>query len=211
MLPKHVSAGLFQSRLMIVQSLFPEGNPKKSSKKPNSISSNLRTSMHSLVQMLANRRNHYVFCVRPNDFKQSRSFELPLVQHQIRCYNLLPLMQLWRTGHYFSLSHLKFFNRYKLLSNLTWPHFDAGTIVEAIAIIIRSVPLPLAEFTIGSKRVFIRSPRTVGFPQYKKVLVGTFTYFLLKLKKLDQHKFKEKSLENEYTQQLCILNFKDNC
>lgn len=118
--------------------------------------------MNSLVQMLANRRNHYVFCIRPNDFKQPRTFEFSLVQHQIRCYNLLPLIQLWRTGHSFNLSHLKFFNRYKLLSSLTWPHFDAGTIVEAIAVIVRSVPLPLAEFTIGSKRVFVRSPRTVS-------------------------------------------------
>lgn len=161
-LPKHVSAGLFQSRLAIVQNLFPEGNPKKASKKPTSLTSNLRTSMHALDATLANRRNHYVFCVRPNDFKQPRAFELPLIQHQVRCYNLLPLLQLWRSGHYFNLSHNKFFNRYKLLSNLTWPHFDTGPIVEAIAIIIRSVPLPLAEFTIGSKKVFIRSPRTVS-------------------------------------------------
>lgn len=164
-----------------MQHLFPEGNPKKSSKKPTSISSNLRTSLQALLQNLSQRRNHYVFCIRPNEFKEPHAFELPLVQHQVRylgydslshvfrCFivvslsRLIPLTNLWRTGHYFCLSHTKFYNRYKLLSNHTWPNFSSGPIFEAIAIIIRSVPLPAAEFTIGSKKVFIRSPRTVRF------------------------------------------------
>uniref|UniRef100_A0A336LWW2 CSON002516 protein n=1 Tax=Culicoides sonorensis TaxID=179676 RepID=A0A336LWW2_CULSO len=160
-LPKHISSGMYQSKLLIMQYLFPEGNPKKSSKKPTSISSNLRTSLQGLLQNLGQRRNHYVFCLRPNEFKEPHAFELPLVQHQVRYLSLIPLTNLWRTGHYFSLSHTKFYTRYKLLSNHTWPNFSSGPIVEAIAIIIRSVPLPAAEFTIGSKKLFIRSPRTV--------------------------------------------------
>lgn len=83
-LPKHISSGMYQSKLHIMQYLFPEGNPKKSSKKPTSISSNLRTSLQALLQNLSQRRNHYVFCIRPNEFKEPRAFELPLVQHQVR-------------------------------------------------------------------------------------------------------------------------------
>lgn len=83
-LPKHISSGMYQSKLPIMQYLFPEGNPKKSSKKPTSISSNLRTSLQALLQNLSQRRNHYVFCIRPNEFKEPRAFELPLVQHQVR-------------------------------------------------------------------------------------------------------------------------------
>lgn len=77
-------------------------------------------------------------------------------------YSLLPLAQLWRSGHYFNMSHNKFLNRYKLLSNLTWPHYNKDNVVESIAFVIRSIPLPAAEFTIGRKNVFIRSPRTVS-------------------------------------------------
>lgn len=73
----------------------------------------------------------------------------------------MPLVALWRTGHCHHETHSKFLLRYKMLNRATWPHFVAGPLVEGIALIIRGLPLPAAEFTIGTKKVFIRSPRTV--------------------------------------------------
>ena len=73
----------------------------------------------------------------------------------------MPLVHLYRTGHCFHRTHTKFYQRYKLLNGHTWPHYQGGSIVEGIALIIRNLPLPSAEFTIGSKHVFVRSPRTV--------------------------------------------------
>ncbi|XP_037911056.1 unconventional myosin-Ib isoform X2 [Hermetia illucens] len=160
-LAKSISAGLFQSKMSLVQSLFPEGNPKRTSKKPTSLSSNLRTQLQTLLSIINNRRNHYAFCIKPNESRQQKCFELALVQHQVRYMSLMPLVNLYRTGHCFHMTHAKFFQRYKLLNSVTWPHFDRGNIVEGIALIIRNVPLPSAEFTLGTKHVFIRSPRTV--------------------------------------------------
>lgn len=110
---------------------------------------------------MKNRKTNYVFCIKPNEYKQSKSFELALVQHQTRYMNLMPTVKLWRTGHCFDMLHIKFLNRYKLLNYSTWPQYNNGTIVEGIALIVRGIPLPAAEFTIGIRRVFIRSPRTV--------------------------------------------------
>ena len=73
----------------------------------------------------------------------------------------MPVVSLWRNGFYFNFSHIKFLNRYKILSPYTWPHFNSNSVVESIAQIIRSVPLPAAEFGIGLTKVFIRSPRTL--------------------------------------------------
>lgn len=73
----------------------------------------------------------------------------------------MPVVSLWRNGFYFNFSHMKFLNRYKILSPYTWPHPNANSVVESIAQIIRSVPLPAAEFGIGLTKVFIRSPRTL--------------------------------------------------
>lgn len=73
----------------------------------------------------------------------------------------MPVVALWRNGFYFNFSHMRFLNRYKILSPFTWPHFHSNSIVESIAQIIRSVPLPAAEFAIGITKVFIRSPRTL--------------------------------------------------
>lgn len=76
-------------------------------------------------------------------------------------FSLMPVVSLWRNGFYFNFSHMKFLNRYKILSPYTWPHFNSNSVVESIAQIIRSVPLPAAEFGIGLTKVFIRSPRTL--------------------------------------------------
>jgi len=73
----------------------------------------------------------------------------------------MPVVALWRNGFYFNFNHMKFLNRYKILSPFTWPHFHSNSVVESIAQIIRSVPLPAAEFAIGLTKVFIRSPRTL--------------------------------------------------
>lgn len=137
------------------------GNPKRSLRKPTSLAANLRTQLQTLLTLASQRKVHYVFCIKPNEHKHCRTFELPLVQHQVRYHSLMPLVTLWRTGHCHHIVHHKFLHRYKLLNLDTWPHFDAGSVVEGVALIIRNLPLPAAEFTIGIRKVFIRSPRTV--------------------------------------------------
>jgi len=87
--------------------------------------------------------------------------------------SLMPLVHLCRTGHCYHLLHVKFFHRYKLLNSLTWPHFHGGSQVEGIALIIRNLPLPSAEFTIGTKNVFVRSPRTVyELEQFRRLRIS---------------------------------------
>lgn len=183
MLPKYVSAALYQSKLSLVQSLFPEGNPRRQgTKKPSTLSSNIRTQLQTLLAIVKHRRSHYVFCIKPNEGKQSHQFDLALVQHQVRYMSLMPLVHLCRTGHCFHLLHVKFFHRYKLLNSLTWPHFHGGSQVEGIALIIRNLPLPSAEFTIGTKNVFVRSPRTVyELEQFRRLRISELAVLIQKM------------------------------
>lgn len=149
------------SHIIVSRAIFV-GNPKRSARQPTSISSNIRTQLQALLYLVKQRKTHYIFCMKPNDYKQANVFELSLVQHQIRYMNLMPLVQLWRNGHCYHLSHANFLHRYKMLNRASWPHFHNGTMIEGIAIIIRGMPLPPAEFSIGTAHVFIRSPRTVS-------------------------------------------------
>lgn len=141
---------------------FLPGNPKRSLRRHTSLGATVRTQLNTLLSLIKNRKCHYVFCIKPNEHKLCRTFEFPLVQHQVRYMSLMPLVTLWRTGHCFHLVHTKFLQRYKLLNADTWPHFSNGVVVEGVALIIRGLPLPAAEFTIGTRKVFIRSPRTVS-------------------------------------------------
>jgi myosin I len=174
----------FNSLNILIQfrHFYSTGNPKRASKKPTNCSSILRTSLQNLLSKIELRKCHYVFCIKSNDKKLSKTFEISIVQHQIRYMryvymsgillfdlfikhslhsSLMPVVSLWRNGFYFNFSHIKFLNRYKILSPYTWPHFNSNSVVESIAQIIRSVPLPAAEFGIGLTKVFIRSPRTL--------------------------------------------------
>lgn len=161
LLPRSLSTALYRSGSSIVQALFPEGNPKRLWKRPTSNGGTLRIALQTLLQTVEGRKANYVFCVRPNEDRLPGVFDVALVQHQLRYMNLMSLVRLWRTGFCYSMFHNQFFNRYKMLNRFTWPSFAAGSLVEGIAIIIEHLPLPLAEFVITRKRVFIRSPRTV--------------------------------------------------
>lgn len=160
-IPRNMSAAFYQSKLAIVQSLFPEGNPNRAARHPSSVSSTIRMQLQSLLALLQDRKSHYVLCIKPNESKKPGLFELALVQHQIRYMSLMPLVNIWRMGYCHHLSHAKFFNRYKLLHNDTWPFYEEGNLIEGIATIIRGLPLPSAEFILGTSCVFMRSPRTV--------------------------------------------------
>lgn len=118
--------------------------------------------LQPLLSIIKDRKTHYIFCIKPNELKKANLFELPLVQHQIRYTNIMPLVNMWRTGYCFQLSHLQFLNRYKILSTETWPFYRIGSVIEGIATIIRELPLPAAEFMLGTTKVFMRSPRTVS-------------------------------------------------
>lgn len=111
--------------------------------------------------MVETRKTNYVFCIKPNEHRQNNVLEMALVQHQVRYMSLMSLVALWRSGHCYHINHNKFLARYKMLNPDTWPHFRGDNVVEGIAILIRKLPLPHAEFTIGTRKVFIRSPRTV--------------------------------------------------
>lgn len=42
----------------------------------------------------------------------------------------------------------------------TWPRWR-GSAVEGVSLLVRSLPIPSAEFTFGRSKLFVRSPRTV--------------------------------------------------
>ncbi|XP_030747768.1 unconventional myosin-Ib [Sitophilus oryzae] len=160
-LPKELSRAMFRCDLKIMQGLFPEGNPKRCSfKRPVSKASQIQVSLNALLKSLASRQNHYIRCIKPNDMKQPRLFEIGLVQHQIRYMCLLSTVQVWRSGYCHKMPFISFLCRYKMICPHTWPKWR-GSAIEGVSLLLRSLPIPSAEFTFGRSKLFIRSPRTV--------------------------------------------------
>ncbi|XP_050303869.1 unconventional myosin-Ib [Anthonomus grandis grandis] len=160
-LPKEHSRAMFRCDLGIMQELFPEGNPKRCSiKKPSSQASQIQVSLNALLKNLAGRQNSYIRCVKPNDLKQPKIFDISLVQHQVRYMCLLSTVQIWRAGFCQKIPFIQFLCRYKMLCAHTWPKWR-GSPIEGVGMLLRSLPIPSAEFTFGRTKLFIRSPRTV--------------------------------------------------
>lgn len=83
--PREVSRAMYRCDHPLMQSLFPEGNPKRCSmKRPVSVAAQLQVSLNALLKGLGNRQTHYIRCLKPNEMKQSRIFEMALIQHQVR-------------------------------------------------------------------------------------------------------------------------------
>ncbi|KAJ8960489.1 hypothetical protein NQ318_013773 [Aromia moschata] len=160
-LPREVSRAMFRCDHPIMQSLFPEGNPKRCNvKRPVSKSVQLQVSLNALLKGLGSRQSHYIRCLKPNEMKQPRIFEMALMQHQVRYLGLVPTVQVWRSGHCFRLPYVQFLCRYKMVCGNTWPRWR-GSPIEGVSLLLRSLPIPAAEFTFGRTRLFVRSPRTV--------------------------------------------------
>ncbi|XP_065169403.1 unconventional myosin-Ia isoform X2 [Atheta coriaria] len=160
-LPKELSRAMYRCDHPLMHALFPEGNPKRCTvKKPASVATQLQVSLNALLKSLATRQPHYIRCLKPNELKQPRIFEMALVQHQVRYLCLLPTVQIWRSGYCYRLPYPQFLCRYKMLCASTWPRWR-GSPIEGVSMALRSIPIPSAEFTFGRTKIFVRSPRTV--------------------------------------------------
>ncbi|XP_063930760.1 unconventional myosin-Ib [Zophobas morio] len=160
-LPKEVSRAMFRFDHPLMKPLFPEGNPKRCSfKRPVSKSVQLQVSLSSLLKSLNSRQIHYIRCLKPNEMKQPRILEMALIQHQVRYLSLIPTVQIWRSGYCYRLAYPQFLCRYKMICVNTWPRWR-GSPIEGVSVLLRSLPIPSAEFTFGRNKLFVRSPRTV--------------------------------------------------
>ncbi|KAJ9580439.1 hypothetical protein L9F63_024375, partial [Diploptera punctata] len=133
-------------------------NPKRSSlKRPATTGTQFKISIGALMRNLSCKQPHYVRCIKPNELKQPRIFEMALVQHQSK---LIETVRVRRSGFCYRLPYQQFLSRYKMLSLHTWPNWQ-GPSVEGVSYLIRDLPIPSGEFAFGRTKVFVRSPRTV--------------------------------------------------
>ncbi|XP_054257245.1 unconventional myosin-Ib-like, partial [Macrosteles quadrilineatus] len=160
-LPRDISMAMHRCQHPLLKTLFPEGNPKRACvKRPVTTGTQFKIAIQGLVRNLTTKQPHYVRCIKPNELKQPRIFEMALVQHQVRYLGLLETVRLRRCGFCFRLTYTQFLTRYKMLSLQTWPCW-VGTPVEGVSYLLRDLPIPPAEFAFGRSKIFVRSPRSV--------------------------------------------------
>ena len=83
-LDKDLSRAMFLCDHPLMRSLFPEGNPRRTTRRrPATAGTQFKITLGVLINSLKEKKPHYVHCIKPNEMKEARIFENRLVKHQI--------------------------------------------------------------------------------------------------------------------------------
>lgn len=145
----------------LIQTLFPEVRTSADKRRPPTASTQIKLSTAELMAALSACNPHYVRCIKPNANKRANDFDQPLVLHQVRYLGLLENVRIRRAGFAFRQVYSKFFYRYRVCSNQTWPNWT-GDHQSGSEAILKSMDLQgNDEYQFGRTKIFIRNPETV--------------------------------------------------
>ena len=140
-----------------IRSLYPP--VEKTNKRPPTASFQFKKQMGELMNNLKQCEAHYVRTIKPNDLKKGGVFTDPMVKNQVTYLGLKENVLVRRAGYAVRQDYNEFFERYRLLSEETWP-FGSGDAVHDCLTILRSVGVSEG-FEKGKTKIFIRKPETL--------------------------------------------------
>ncbi|OWR42502.1 putative unconventional myosin 95e [Danaus plexippus plexippus] len=159
--------------------LISPGSSTGSPRRPCALSCRQRALVGALVRRLP-AAPRLVRCLRADAALRPHRFDAALLRHQIRTQGIMDMAMLRRAGWCESMCARALLARYGLLRGRdakasgpgagpgSAPSSPGGAVssgredaVRAARGLLRSLPIPSAEFAYGRTKVFIRSPRTV--------------------------------------------------
>ncbi|KAM5333548.1 unconventional myosin-Ia [Glossophaga mutica] len=158
---RDLSQAMWKARHPLLQSLFPEGDPKQASRKrPPTAGAQFKSSVAVLMKNLYSKNPNYIRCIKPNEHQQRGQFSWELVATQARYLGLLENVRVRRAGYAFRQAYRPFLERYRLLSRSTWPRWNGGD-REGVEKILGELSVSSKEVTFGKTKIFIKSPKTL--------------------------------------------------
>ncbi|XP_028032793.1 myosin-IA [Bombyx mandarina] len=141
--------------------MWPEGaaDIQKTSRRPPSAASLFRSSLAALVAGLHSKEPFYVRCLKPNPLQAPSTWDPLLVQHQTAYLGLVENVRVRRAGFACRVRYDRFVQRYKMLSQYTWPNYRGHSPRDAAAVLLRD--LRLDDVHYGHTKLFIRSAKTL--------------------------------------------------
>ncbi|EFB28870.1 hypothetical protein PANDA_004108, partial [Ailuropoda melanoleuca] len=158
---RDLSQVMWKARHPLLQSLFPEGDPKQASlKRPPTAGAQFKSSVAILMKNLYSKNPNYIRCIKPNEYQQRGQFSSELVAVQTRYLGLLENVRVRRAGYAYRQGYRPFLERYRLLSRSTWPCWNGGD-REGVEKVVGELSLSSEELAFGKTKVFIRSPKAL--------------------------------------------------
>uniref|UniRef100_A0A669BUQ4 Unconventional myosin-Id n=1 Tax=Oreochromis niloticus TaxID=8128 RepID=A0A669BUQ4_ORENI len=124
---------------------------------------------------------YYVRCVKPNDVKSPLLFEHERCRHQVEYLGLLENVRVRRAGFANRQTYPRFLQRYKMISEFTWPNHDLPSDKEAVKRLLQGCGFD-HDVAYGKTKVFIRTPRTLfSLEEQRAEMVKRIVLFLQKV------------------------------
>uniref|UniRef100_A0A1I7YKF9 Myosin motor domain-containing protein n=1 Tax=Steinernema glaseri TaxID=37863 RepID=A0A1I7YKF9_9BILA len=174
---------LYSSESPLLKEMFPDGAKSihEVNKRPPTAGTLFKNSMSELVKQLASKEPHYIRCVKPNENKSSREFDLERVEHQVRYLGLLENVRVRRAGFAYRMGYERFVQRYKLTCDETWPNPRFGSPRDNTKLILRRLGL-LDDCEMGRSKVFMRSPQSLfALEEARQAKMNYVVVFLQKM------------------------------
>ncbi|XP_077959210.1 unconventional myosin-Id [Gasterosteus aculeatus] len=174
---------LYNSSNPVLKGMWPEGKLSitEVTKRPLTAATLFKNSMISLVENLACKEPYYVRCIKPNDVKSPLLFEQERCRHQVEYLGLLENVRVRRAGFAYRQTYPRFLQRYKMISQFTWPNHDLPSDAEAVKKLLQGCGFD-HDAAFGKTKVFIRTPRTLFSLEEQRVeMVQRIVLFLQKV------------------------------
>uniref|UniRef100_A0A8C1E6S2 Unconventional myosin-Id n=1 Tax=Cyprinus carpio carpio TaxID=630221 RepID=A0A8C1E6S2_CYPCA len=174
---------LYNSSNPVLKAMWPEGKLRitEVTKRPLTAATLFKNSMISLVENLASKEPYYVRCIKPNDVKSPLLFEHERCKHQVEYLGLLENVRVRRAGFANRQLYPRFLQRYKMISEFTWPNHDLPSDKEAVKRLLQGCGFE-HDVAYGKTKVFIRTPRTIfSLEEQRAEMVKRIVLFLQKV------------------------------
>uniref|UniRef100_A0A671XJH1 Myosin ID n=1 Tax=Sparus aurata TaxID=8175 RepID=A0A671XJH1_SPAAU len=174
---------LYNSANPVLKAMWPEGKLSitEVTKRPLTAATLFKNSMISLVENLASKEPYYVRCIKPNDVKSPLLFEQERCRHQVEYLGLLENVRVRRAGFAYRQTYPRFLQRYKMISEFTWPNHDLPSDKDAVKRLMQGCGFD-HDVAYGKTKVFIRTPRTLfSLEEQRAEMVQRIVLFLQKV------------------------------
>ncbi|XP_033097296.1 unconventional myosin-Id-like isoform X3 [Anneissia japonica] len=153
---------LYSSKNESIKEMWPDGKQSvlEVTKRPLTAGTIFKSSMIELVKNLATKEPYYVRCIKPNEQKSPLLFNDERCLHQVRYLGLLENVRVRRAGFAARIHYSRFLQRYKMLTQYTWPNFRDGSEEDGCRIIVEHLQFG-DDVKYGRTKLFIRTPKTI--------------------------------------------------
>ena len=154
---------MFKSSNPVLKELFPEGDEATwagVNKRPPTAGKAFVASMKQMIEILQTKIPSYVRCIKPNEKKAPKLIEESLLRHQVKYLGLVENVRVRRAGFCFRETYENFFQRYRILSDKTFPSFS-GNPNSGCKEILTAMAIKSGAYQFGKTKVFIKNPVTV--------------------------------------------------